>query len=495
MAPVETEYYDLLGVPVDVNDTDLKKAYRKAAMRYHPDKNPSPDAEEKFKEMRHVHFPSSLSPRIVVYTLFNLRVVYDKNGKKMVSKEGGPNVEDAASFFANVFGGERFMDYIGEISLMKDMTNVANTMLSEEEKADAEAAANGTVGSNATASSSTEPHLTAPPPKAAPATGAGAHEPSAPSSSEAARPLSGYATPEQDALAPSPSTSTPLLQTSKRSKMTPEQREKLVAHERERKRALEVRVRTLTDKLTERLRPFVGAKNPGGPGDPETAAWEARMRREADDLKLESFGVELLHAIGTVYVTKASSFLKSRKFLGIPGFWSKLKEKGAVAKDAWGVIGSALSVQQVMQDIERAQLKGDVGEEELKALEIDVTGKIMLASWRGTRFEVVQVLREVVDNVLKDHSANDQELYHRARGLLLLGAIFKSTVPDESDEERRELERMVAEAAKPKKKQAPPSAAAQAGAKAAHDVRHGHANGHTSPAATDAKFTDAKSPF
>ena len=46
-----------------------------------------------------------------------------------------------------------------------------------------------------------------------------------------------------------------------------------------------------------------------------------------------------------------------------------------------------------MQDIERAQLKGD--EEELKALEIDVTGKIMLASWRGTRFEVVQVLREV----------------------------------------------------------------------------------------------------
>ena len=48
-----------------------------------------------------------------------------------------------------------------------------------------------------------------------------------------------------------------------------------------------------------------------------------------------------------------------------------------------------------MQDIERAQLKGETSEEELKALEIDVTGKIMLASWRGTRFEVVQVLREV----------------------------------------------------------------------------------------------------
>ena len=42
---------------------------------------------------------------------------------------------------------------------------------------------------------------------------------------------------------------------------------------------------------------------------------------------------------------KATSFMKSRKFLGIPGFFSRLKEKGALAKDAWGVIGSALGVQ------------------------------------------------------------------------------------------------------------------------------------------------------
>ncbi|KAH9052276.1 hypothetical protein EDB87DRAFT_1826284 [Lactarius vividus] len=80
-------------------------------------------------------------------------------------------------------------------------------------------------------------------------------------------------------------------------------------------------------------------------------------------------------------------------------------------------------------------------------------------------------------------------LRQRARGLLLLGAVFKSTVPDESDEERRELERMVAEAAEPKKKQAPPSATAQAGEKSAHDMRHGQANGQTSPT------PDAKSPF
>jgi hypothetical protein len=50
---------------------------------------------------------------------------------------------------------------------------------------------------------------------------------------------------------------------------------------------------------------------------------------------------------------------------------------------------------------------------------------------------------QVVDNVLKGPGISDQELYHRARGLLLIGAIFKSTIPDESDEERRKLEQCV----------------------------------------------------
>ena len=43
--------------------------------------------------------------------------------------------------------------------------------------------------------------------------------------------------------------------------------------------------------------------------------------------------------------------------------------------------------------------------------------------------------------MLEDYGATDQELYNRARGLLLLGAILKNTALDESDEEQRQLER------------------------------------------------------
>ncbi|KAG6381661.1 X-domain of DnaJ-containing-domain-containing protein [Boletus reticuloceps] len=383
-------------------------------------------------------------------------------------------MEDAAMFFAHVFGGERFKDYIGEISLMKEMTSVAHTVASDEEREELE--------KEGIIPPSTSAQERVPTPPMTPVADSSGQTPRHFDTSAVALKASASSedtskrtvTPDDSSPAKNGSKSVPTSplhekdrdsHTSKKhSRLTPEQKKKLHELEEERRKALEERVKSLTTKLVERLRPLVEAKHPGDKDDPETKTFQEKVKLEAEDLKLESFGVELLHAIGTVYSVKATSFLKSKKFLGLGGFWSRIKEKGSVAKDAWGVIGSALSVQSLMQEMERLQAKGEVNEDILHAMEEDMTGKILLASWRGTRFEVVQVLREPLTFIrlwttssktakplIKYFSTGPRYddkttpvaylLTEQVKGLLIIGHIFKNTVPDESDEDRRELER------------------------------------------------------
>lgn len=66
------------------------------------------------------------------------------------------------------------------------------------------------------------------------------------------------------------------------------------------------------------------------------------VKYEAEILKLESFGVDLLHTVGLIYTQKATTCLKSSKFLGLGGVWFRTKEKGTLVKNAWGTVTSAV---------------------------------------------------------------------------------------------------------------------------------------------------------
>lgn len=73
--------------------------------------------------------------------------------------------------------------------------------------------------------------------------------------------------------------------------MTPEQRQKLELYDQQRFEEKRERLRNLTDKLRDRIRPFVHASNPGGEGDVETERFAKRIQEQSVDLAMESFGV------------------------------------------------------------------------------------------------------------------------------------------------------------------------------------------------------------
>jgi DnaJ family protein A protein 2 len=93
----ETELYELLGVEVTVDEGGLKRAYRKLALKYHPDKNQGDnDALEMFKKIGYAYEILSDTEK---------RSLYDRHGKKGLEQGGGGDAHDANDIFSMFFGG------------------------------------------------------------------------------------------------------------------------------------------------------------------------------------------------------------------------------------------------------------------------------------------------------------------------------------------------------------------------------------------------------
>jgi molecular chaperone DnaJ len=100
------DYYEVLDVAKTASPEEIKKAYRKVAIKFHPDKNPDdPTAEDKFKEAAEAYEVLSDEQK---------RSRYDRFGHQGVGGNGGgPNMEDIFSQFGDIFGGGGFEGFFG----------------------------------------------------------------------------------------------------------------------------------------------------------------------------------------------------------------------------------------------------------------------------------------------------------------------------------------------------------------------------------------------
>lgn len=400
-----------------------------------------PNAEAKFQEIGEAY---------QVIANSDLRAAYDRYGKKSLHATPEDGFVDPGQLFAQLFGGERFFDWIGEISMGKDLSKAAEIGMTEEEKEayKAEMAGEKPAAATGPAFATTPAAATAPGSNTPP--GATTVPPPAPGAvpSSAAGVASGTDvnkhTPVGEAAAAGkhgkPQAS---------NKLTPEQRKQMDALADERRQNEIERIHQLTEKLRERLRPFVQSASPGDANDVECQRWQKRMQEEIDDLKGQSFGIELCQLIGQIYSQKAAAYIKIHKspmsnILGVSSWWGRMKDKGATIKDGWSLLSTTVDLQSEMSKLEKegGDIEGEENAEKMAAW-------MMLVSFKGMRFEVSSVLRSVVDGVLSNklpgvQKVSEVELMNRAKALLLLGTMLRNVKPDETDEERREMERLVA---------------------------------------------------
>src|SRR2546428_99416 len=108
MSDSKRDYYQILEVPRDSKLDEIKNAYRKLALKYHPDRNKSPEAEGKFKE---------LSEAYAVLSDDEKRKQYDAYGREGVYQRYGPE---------DIFRGANFSEIFRDLGFgLRPATSVA----------------------------------------------------------------------------------------------------------------------------------------------------------------------------------------------------------------------------------------------------------------------------------------------------------------------------------------------------------------------------------
>ncbi|KAK6459292.1 DnaJ-like protein [Scheffersomyces xylosifermentans] len=428
----DTTYYDILGVEPSATDIELKKAYRKQAIKLHPDKNANdPEAASKFQELGEAYG---------ILQDPNSRAIYDEmgvDGMKESNTAGEAANVDPAEFFAMIFGGEGFKDWIGELSMLKEVSQTAEVLDENENKEQ------GKEGESTASTAST----TADTPASQAANISN-------SVSELSISDQSSSTKINKPSGTVGELSSEEIKKKKKQKMTPEQRQEILRLHEESKKAKQARVDELAAKLLARIEKYESASTNAD----SLKQYKSKLLEELEDLKIESFGIQLLHLISKIYIQQASATIQSCKTFGVSKIFTSVRSKTDTVRNGYSILKTALDAQSSVEQMvaEQEAMKEaiangiEIPEKEkyvLAEMERMITGKFLATAWATTKFEVVGVLNKVCHAVLNDKKLSKKERIKRAEAVTYIGKIMAAVQRSpEEEEEARIFEEMMAEA-------------------------------------------------
>lgn len=303
-----------------------------------------------------------------------LRSKYDQFGKEDAVPQAG--FEDATEYFTMIFGGDGFKDWIGEFSLFKELSKATEDM------------------------------------------------------DEQGNPLNNPESgdPTQNEMIQHDGTTNKPAKT----KMSREQREKLMEMEKARREDMLKQIDELTIKLTDRITSYLIALKNG-----HLKEFDLKFNQEIEELKLESFGMELLHLLSKVYKTKANDYLIAKKTLGFSKIFTGTRENARTVKSAYNLLSTGLEAQKSMEEMQKVNPE-DLDDAERVKFESMMAGKALGIMWAMSKFELERKLKEVCNKILQDKSVSSKDRKERAKALLYFSDKFVKArrTPEEAEEAR-----------------------------------------------------------
>lgn len=160
------------------------------------------------------------------------------------------------------------------------------------------------------------------------------------------------------------------------------------------------------------------------------SAEKIKMYHEAEELRSTNFGLQLLHVISTSYHRSSEGSVHS-------------KHSHTHAQKVGSSIRSLIQDVRILED----KLDNVEDEDEKRALEEDIAGKILLACWRGVRSEIEQILYRVANHIVTDARVERDGRKQRSKLLREVGDVFKHATNDGHGESRGcHLRRIVVDA-------------------------------------------------